>query len=63
MKVFYIWIKKEGLSKQDITELVENQQELRYMETRVELYHDYIRRKQSQLTELENEINRLKACR
>ena len=58
----YRRIKKEGLGKEDITELVENQQELGYLEKRVELYNEYIRGKQAQIVELENEINRLKAC-
>src|SRR6185312_224227 len=34
----YRRIKKEGLSKEDITELVENQQDLKFLEKRVELY-------------------------
>ena len=51
----------EGLGKEDITELVENQQDLKFLEKRVELYHDYIRGKQAQIIELENEIHRLKA--
>jgi hypothetical protein len=38
----YRRIKKEQLSKQDITDLVKGQQELAYLEKRVELYHDYI---------------------
>jgi hypothetical protein len=37
---FYLYrrIKKEGLSKDDITELVENQQDLKFLEKRVEIY-------------------------
>jgi transposase len=59
----YRRIKKEGLGKGDITELVENQQDLKFLERRVELYNEHIREQQSQKTQLENEINRLKACR
>jgi hypothetical protein len=37
-------IKKEGLSKVSITELVENQQDLELLERRVELYNEHIKR-------------------
>jgi hypothetical protein len=37
-------IKKEGLSKVGITELVENQQDLKFLERRVELYNEHITR-------------------
>ena len=39
----YKRIKKEGLNKHDITDLVKNQQDLKYMEHRVDLYSDFIR--------------------
>jgi ATP-dependent helicase/DNAse subunit B len=57
----YRRIKKEGLSKEDITELVENQQDLKFLEKRVELYNEHIGRQQSQQLQLENDINRLKS--
>ena len=57
----YRRIKKEGLCKEDVTELVENQQDLKFLEKRVELYINHIRGQQSQKIQLENEINRLKA--
>ncbi len=57
----YRRIKKEGLSKEDITELVENQQNLKFLEQRVELYINHIRGQQSQKLQLENEINKLKS--
>jgi transposase len=59
----YRRIKKEGLRKEDITELVENQQDLKFLEKRVELYNEYIRGQQSQILELGRELDRLKANR
>jgi hypothetical protein len=56
----YRRVEKEGLSKEDTTELVENQQDLKFLEKRVELYNKHIRRQQSQKI-LENEINGLQA--
>ena len=53
----YRRIKKEGLSKEDIIELVENQQDLKLLEKRVEIYNEHIKRQQSQKFQLENEIN------
>ena len=41
-------MKKEGLSKKDITELVENQQDLKFLERRVEIYNEHIKRQQLQ---------------
>lgn len=38
----YRRIKKEGLKKQDITELLKSQQELSFVEKRVDLYNDHI---------------------
>jgi hypothetical protein len=57
----YRRIKKEGVSKEDITELVENQQYLKFLEKRVEPYNEHIRRQLSQNIQLENEIDRLKS--
>ncbi len=57
----YRRIKKEGLTIEDITELVKNQQNLKFLEKRVELYINHIRGQQSQKMQLENEINRLKS--
>ncbi len=57
----YRRIKKEGLIKEDIIELVENQQELKFLEKRVELYNEHIRRQQMQARQLEQVINGLKS--
>ena len=54
-------MKKEGLSKEDITELVENQQDLKFLERRVELYNEYIKRQQLQVRYLEQLIDNLKS--
>ena len=59
----YKRIKKEGLSKQDITVLVRNQQQLKEMEHRVDLYSDFIRGQQFQKQQLENEIVNLNTKR
>jgi transposase len=48
----YKRIKKEGLSKQDITDLLQNQQRLRDMEKRVGLYNDFIRSQELQIRQL-----------
>ena len=60
---FYLYkrIKKEGLNKHDITVLVKNQQDLKFMEHRVDLYSDFIRRQQLQKQQLEQEIDRLQS--
>ena len=55
----YKRIKKEGLNKHDITDLVKNQQDLEFMERRVDLYADFIRGQQLQKQPLEQEIDRL----
>ena len=57
----YKRIKKEGLDKQDITILVKNQQRLKYLDHRVELYNDFIRWQQLQKQQLEQEIDRLQS--
>jgi transposase len=49
----YRRIKKEGLTKQDITALIKNQQRLKDMERRVELYNDFSEGQQSQINQLE----------
>jgi hypothetical protein len=56
----YMRIKKEGLNKQDITVLVKSQQDLKFMEHRVDLYSEFIREQQLQKHQLEQEINTLK---
>ena len=60
---FYLYqrIKKEGLNKQDITVLVRNQQKLKDLEHRVDLYSEFIRGQQLQKQQLEQEIERLKS--
>jgi len=57
----YKRLRKEGLNKQDITVLVKNQQDLKFMERRVDLYSDFIRRQQLQKQNLEQEIDRLQS--
>jgi transcriptional accessory protein Tex/SPT6 len=57
----YQRIKKEGLSKKDITVLVRNQQKLKDLEHRVDLYSEFIRGQQLQKQQLEQEIERLKS--
>ncbi len=52
---------KEGLSKEDITELVENQQDLQFLERRVEIYNEHIKRQQLQVRHLEQVIDNLKS--
>jgi hypothetical protein len=54
-------MKKVGLSKEDITELVENQQGLKFLERRVELYNEHIKRHQLQVRYLEQVIDNLKS--
>ena len=45
------------MNKHDITDLVENQQDLKFMEHRVDLYSDFIRGQQLQKQQLEQEID------
>jgi Trp operon repressor len=52
----YKRIKKEELNKQDITEILENQKELKDLENRVRLFNEHIGDLQSQKLQLENEI-------
>src|SRR6185436_6165889 len=57
----YKRIKKEGLlNKHDITVLVKSQQDLKFIERKVDLYNDYIREQQLQKQHLEQDIDRLK---
>ena len=51
-------MKKERLNRQDIATLLKNQQDLKFMEHRVELYSDFIRGQQLQKQHLEQEIDR-----
>jgi transposase len=59
----YQRIKKEGLNKQDIMVLVRNQQRLKELDQRVDLYADFIRGQQLQKQQLEQEIDRLQLKR
>jgi Trp operon repressor len=52
----YRRIKKEELNKQDITEILENQKELKDLENRVRLFNEHIVDLQSQRSQLEREI-------
>ena len=54
-------LKKEGLNKHDITDLIKNQQQLKFLEHRVDLYADFVRGQQLQKHQLKEEIERLKA--
>ena len=57
----YQRIKKDGLNTENIIELVENQQDLKFLEKRVDLYINHIRGQQSQIKQLEQVINGLKS--
>jgi transposase len=57
----YRRIKKEGLSKGDIIELVGNPQDLKFLERRVELYNEHIGRQQLHKQQLEQVIDGLKS--
>jgi hypothetical protein len=59
----YRRIKKEGLNKQDITKLLENQNKLVELDECVNLYNDRIQEQISQKVGLEKEINRLRTKR
>jgi len=56
----YKRVKKEGLTKHDIVVLIKSQQDLKFMEHRVDLYSDFIRGQQLQKQQLEQEIKMLK---
>ena len=56
----YKRVKEEGLNKHDITVLVKGQQDLKFMEHRVDLFSDFIRGQQMQKQQLEQEIKMLK---
>jgi len=55
----YQRMEKECLNKHDITVLVKSQQDLKFMEHRVDLYSEFIRGQQLQKQQLEQEINYL----
>jgi hypothetical protein len=59
----YSRIKKEGLNKQEITDLVENEQRLADLEQRVMLYEEFIQGQQLEKQQLEREINALRKMR
>ena len=48
------------MNKHDITVLVKSQQDLKFIERKVDLYNDYIREQQLQKQHLEQEIKMLK---
>jgi len=54
----YNRIKKEGLNKHDIIVLVKSQQDLKFIERRVDLYNDFIMEQRLQKQQLENEIDK-----
>lgn len=54
-------IKKEGLNKQDITDLVKDQQRLKDLDNRVQQYCKFINGQQSQMKQLEKTIQRLQS--
>ena len=55
----YKRIKKEGLNKQDMTDLIHNQQKLKDLDNRVQQYCKFIREQQLQKQQLEKEIEKL----
>jgi hypothetical protein len=57
----YRRIKKEKLTKQDITNLLQNQQRLKDMEKRVDLYLEHIRGQQLQIKQHDQLISNLKS--
>jgi hypothetical protein len=57
----YRRIKKEKLTKQDITNLLQNQQRLKDMEKRVDLYLEHIRGQQLQIKQHDQVIDALKS--
>ncbi|MER5174415.1 MAG: hypothetical protein ABJB76_02145 [Candidatus Nitrosocosmicus sp.] len=59
----YKRIKKEGLTKQEITALLENQNKLSELEERVTFYNEHIQGQITQKTILEKEINGLRTKR
>ena len=59
----YKRVKKEGLTKHDIVVLIKSQQDLKFMEHRVDLFSDFIRGQQLQKQQLEQEIKMLKTNR
>ena len=56
----YRRVKREGLNKHDITTLLKSQQDLKFLEKRVELYNDHIQGQQLQKQQLEKEIDYLR---
>ena len=56
----YRRIKNEGLNKESITKLIENQNKLEDLEQRVVLYNKFIRGKQLEKQQLELEIDTLR---
>ena len=59
----YRRIKKEGLNKQDITKLLENQNKLVELDKCVDIYNDRIQNLRLEKINLEREINRLRTQR
>jgi hypothetical protein len=59
----YKRIKKEGLNKEQITDLVENEQRLVDLEQRVMLYKEFIRGQQLEKRQLEKDIDVLRRMR
>ena len=59
----YKRIKKEGLNKEQITDLVENEQRLVDLKQRVMLYNEFMRGQQLEKQQLEKEIDLLRKKR
>jgi hypothetical protein len=57
----YRRIKKEKLTKHDITDLLQNQQRLKDMERRADLYLEHIRGQQLQIKQHDQVIDALKS--
>ncbi len=56
--LFYLYsrIKKEGLEMDDVKELLEEQQELKVLQKRVELFNDHIKWQKEQMKQLDQAI-------
>ena len=57
----YKRIKKEDLNKQDINDLVQNQQKRKDLDNRVQQYSKFIEEQQLQMKQLEQTIQRLQS--
>ncbi|HEY6535235.1 MAG TPA: hypothetical protein VIY08_05465 [Candidatus Nitrosocosmicus sp.] len=61
IQLFYLYsrIKKEGLGREDVEELLENKQELKFLEKRVVMYNEHIKGQQERIKQLDQVIGNL----